>query len=114
MVKDIEVVMCWYLEVFGLKYFYIFGWLFFFDCEGLWFFLFEGDGGGEFSLVLYFWVLEIYVVCEVLCLCGVEVISVLYMIYCYVDGVEEWMVFFNDNEGWLFGLMSSVVVLFVV
>lgn len=105
-VSDIEAAQRWYGEVLGLRHLYTFGKLAFFDCGGTRLFLSEGDGGA--ASIIYFSVLDIRGAYTALETQGVQFVSAPHLIHRHADGTEEWMAFFNDNEGRPLGLMSQV------
>jgi catechol 2,3-dioxygenase-like lactoylglutathione lyase family enzyme len=105
-VKDIEAARTWYRDALGLKHLYSFGNLAFFDCNGVRLFLSEGDGAAADS-ILYFSVDDVRSAAPALAARGVEFINAPHMIHRHEDGAEEWMAFFNDNEGRPLGIMST-------
>jgi DNA-binding CsgD family transcriptional regulator/catechol 2,3-dioxygenase-like lactoylglutathione lyase family enzyme len=107
-VKDIAAASRFFGEVLGIEPLYAFGNLAFFDCDGLRLFLSEGDGGAADS-ILYFCVEDVRSAHEGLSRRGVEFINAPHMIHRHEDGTEEWMAFFNDNEGRPLGIMSKSV-----
>jgi DNA-binding CsgD family transcriptional regulator/catechol 2,3-dioxygenase-like lactoylglutathione lyase family enzyme len=106
-VKDIAAAQQWYGEVLGLPHLYTFGKLAFFDCGGVRLFL-EESAAQEPASVLYFRVPDIRAAHTQLSARGVEFVSAPHMIHRHDDGLEEWMAFFNDNEGRLLAIMSQV------
>ena len=106
-VSDIEAAVRWYGDVLGLRHLYTFGKLAFFDCGGVRLFLEEGDAGPQ--SVLYFSVEDIRAAHEDLAARGIAFVSAPHMIHRHDDGTEEWMAFFNDNEGRYLAIMSQVV-----
>ena len=106
-VSDIEAAVRWYGEVLGLRHLYTFGKLAFFDCGGVRLFLEEGEAGPQ--SVLYFHVEDIRVAHEDLAARGIAFVSAPHLIHRHPDGTEEWMAFFNDNEGRYLAIMSQVV-----
>jgi len=106
-VKNIEAARRWYGESLGLKHLYSFGNLAFFDCDGLRLFLSEGDGAVAES-ILYFRVLDIRASHAKLLARGVLFTHAPHMIHRHDDGSEEWMAFFQDNEGRPLAIMSQV------
>jgi DNA-binding CsgD family transcriptional regulator/catechol 2,3-dioxygenase-like lactoylglutathione lyase family enzyme len=106
-VNDIEAAVRWYGEILGLRHLYTFGKLAFFDCGGVRLFLEEGGSGPQ--SVLYFRVEDIRAAHEGLAARGIAFISAPHMIHRHPDGTEEWMAFFNDNEGRYLAIMSQVV-----
>ena len=107
-VKDIEAARQFYGEVLGLTHLYSFGDLAFFDCGGVRLFLSQGEGGGESESILYFRVADIRLVHLALASQGVEFVDAPHMVHRHGDGTEEWMTFFNDNEGRPLALMEQV------
>lgn len=105
-VGEISAARRWYEEVLGLPHLYSFGNLAFFDCGGVRLFLSEGDGG-EASSILYFRVADVRVTHVQLQERGVVFINAPHMIHRHDDGTEEWMAFFQDNEGRPLAIMST-------
>lgn len=106
-VSDIDAARRWYADVLGLTHLYSFGNLAFFDCAGLRLFLSQGEGG-EANSIIYFRVPDVHAAHAALAARGVEFVNAPHMIHRHADGVEEWMAFFNDNEGRPLALMASV------
>jgi DNA-binding CsgD family transcriptional regulator/catechol 2,3-dioxygenase-like lactoylglutathione lyase family enzyme len=106
-VSNIQAAERWYRDVLGLKHLYTFGNLSFFDCDGLRLFLSESEVAGQES-ILYFNVGDIHTACDALQSAGVTFINAPHLIHIHADGTEEWMVFFNDNDGRPLALMSRV------
>jgi DNA-binding CsgD family transcriptional regulator/catechol 2,3-dioxygenase-like lactoylglutathione lyase family enzyme len=106
-VKDIAAAVQWYGSVLGLKHLYTFGNLAFFDCGGLRLFLSEGDGVAAES-ILYFRVPDVRSAYTELSGRGIAFTNAPHMIHKHSDGTEEWMAFFNDNEGRPLGIMAQV------
>jgi DNA-binding CsgD family transcriptional regulator/catechol 2,3-dioxygenase-like lactoylglutathione lyase family enzyme len=104
-VKDVEAARRWYGEVLGLKHLYSFGDLAFFDCGGVRLFLSEGEGG---DAILYFRVADIRTAHADLTARGIAFVNAPHMIHRHDDGTEEWMAFFNDNEGRSLAIMAQV------
>jgi DNA-binding CsgD family transcriptional regulator/catechol 2,3-dioxygenase-like lactoylglutathione lyase family enzyme len=107
-VRDVAAARAWYQEVLGLKHLYSFGNLAFFDCDGVRLFLSESEAAGDGESILYFRVQDISLAQTMLQAQGVEFINAPHMIHRHDDGTEEWMAFFNDNEGRPLALMSQV------
>lgn len=105
-VKDIEAASKFYGEVLGLPHLYTFGNLAFFDCGGTRLFLTQGDGGPAES-ILYFRVPDIHAAHKALTERGAVFVNAPHMIHKHADGTEEWMAFFNDNEGRTLAIMSQ-------
>ena len=105
-VSDIAAARVWYGEVLGLRHLYSFGDLAFFDCGGTRLFLSPGPVEGQ--SILYFRVADIHATVRDLEGRGVKVINAPHMIHRHEDGTEEWMAFFEDNDGRPLGVMSAV------
>ena len=105
-VKDIGEASRFYGEVLGLPHLYTFGNLAFFDCDGTRLFLSQGDGGAADS-VLYFRVSDIHAAHAALSARGAVFVNAPHMIHKHADGTEEWMAFFNDNEGRPLAIMAQ-------
>jgi catechol 2,3-dioxygenase-like lactoylglutathione lyase family enzyme len=105
-VKDIAAATAWYGDVLGLTHLYSFGNLAFFDCGGVRLFLSEGDGGPAES-ILYFRVADVRTAHTAMEAKGVAFVNAPHMIHKHADGTEEWMAFFNDNEGRPLAIMSQ-------
>ncbi len=105
-VLDIEEAERWHRNVLGLRHLYTFGKMAFFDCGGTRLFLSESDG--EDVAIIYFRVADIRAAHAMLGGKGVEFIAAPHLIHCHEDGTEEWMAFFNDNQGRPLVLMSQV------
>ena len=107
MVADVAAARRWYADVLGLRHLYSFGNLAFFDCDGVRLFLSEGEAQAASSL-LYFRVDDIRAAHAELGRRGVAFTHAPHLIHRHEDGSEEWMAFFNDNEGRPLALMSQV------
>jgi DNA-binding CsgD family transcriptional regulator/catechol 2,3-dioxygenase-like lactoylglutathione lyase family enzyme len=105
-VKDISAARKWYGEVLGLKHLYSFGDLAFFDCGGMRLFLSQGEGG-EGDSILYFRVPDIRSAHAGLAAKGIEFLQAPHMIHRHEDGTEEWMAFFQDNDGRPLAIMAQ-------
>jgi DNA-binding CsgD family transcriptional regulator/catechol 2,3-dioxygenase-like lactoylglutathione lyase family enzyme len=106
-VADIGAAERWYRDVLGLPHLYTFGNLAFFDMGGVRLFLEQGAGHPSQS-VLYFRVDDIHGAYADLQTRGVTVTSAPHLIYRHADGMEEWMAFFEDNEGRPLAIMAQV------
>jgi len=104
-VNDVAAARRWYEEVLGLRHLYSFGDLAFFDLDGTRLFLSEGDGASD--SILYFRVPDVRTACEALERRGVVFTHAPHMIHRHEDGTEEWMAFFNDNEGRPLAIMAQ-------
>lgn len=107
-VRDIEAARGWYGEVLGLKHLYSFGDLAFFDCGGVRLFLSQSERAGEAESIIYFRVPDIRLSHTALESAGVAFLNAPHLIHRHEDGTEEWMAFFNDNEGRPLAIMSQV------
>ncbi|MGA0603275.1 LuxR C-terminal-related transcriptional regulator [Caulobacter sp. KR2-114] len=106
-VGDIEAATAFWRDVVGLPHLYTYGKLAFFDCAGARLFLEEGAGYPAQS-VLYFRVDDIHAAFAALEARGAAVTSAPHMIFRHPDGLEEWMAFFDDNEGRPLAIMAQV------
>lgn len=107
-VADIDAARSWYGDVLGLKHMYSFETLAFFDCGGTRLMLAAGDPAS--SSILYFRVADIRAAHAELLARGVEFVSAPHMIHRHEDGTEEWMGFFNDNDGRPLAIMAQAKV----
>ncbi len=105
-VKDIGAASKFYGEVLGLPHLYTFGTLAFFDCGGVRLFLSQGEGSAD--SILYFRVPHIHAAHTALSGRGVTFVNAPHMIHKHADGTEEWMAFFNDNEGRPLAIMAQM------
>ncbi len=80
----------------------------FFDAGGVRVFLSATKGAGDGAAILYFRVDDIGVAHEALLARGVVFREAPRMIHRHADGTEEWMAFFDDNEGRPLAIMSQV------
>ena len=106
-VTDIAAAKTWYEDVLGLPHLYSFGNLAFFDCGGVRLLLSQGDGPGAES-ILYFRVEDVRSAHDALAARGVAFTHAPHLIHRHADGTEEWMAFFEDNEGRPLALMAQV------
>jgi catechol 2,3-dioxygenase-like lactoylglutathione lyase family enzyme len=106
-VKDIAAAERWYRDVLGLSHLYTFGNLAFFDCGGVRLFLEQGTGQPSQS-VIYFRVNDIHGSHATLSARGAVFVSAPHLIHRHADGMEEWMAFFEDNEGRTLAIMAQV------
>ena len=96
----------WYRDVLGLSELYTFGNLSFFDLGGVRLMLTEEEGGGSESL-LYLRVPDIHAARDAMEARGVRFTHAPHLIHRHDDGTEEWMAFFEDNEGRPLALMTQ-------
>ncbi|WP_082701760.1 LuxR C-terminal-related transcriptional regulator [Novosphingobium sp. FSW06-99] len=106
-VTDIAEARRWYGEVLSLEHLYSFGNMAFFNCGGTRLLLSQGDGDPAQS-ILYFRVDDIRAACARLGERGILFTRAPHMIHRHDDGTEEWMAFFNDNEGRPLAIMAQV------
>lgn len=106
-VKDVVAAEHWYRDVLGLRHLYTFGKLAFFDCGGVRLFLEQGEQHPSQS-VIYFRVSDIHAAHARLSAGGVAFTSAPHLIHRHDDGMEEWMAFFDDNEGRALAIMAQV------
>ncbi len=107
-VRDIPRSVEWYRDVLGLPHLYTFGDLAFFDCGGVRLYLHKCGDDKPADSVIYFRVADINGEYERLHAKGVVFTGAPHMIHTHADGMEEWMVFFEDPDGQLLSLMSQV------
>jgi extradiol dioxygenase family protein len=98
----------WYRDVLGLTELYSFGKLTFFDLGGVRLMLTEEEGTGASESILYLRVPDIHAAKERLEERGVTFTHAPHLIHRHEEGTEEWMAFFQDNEGRPLGLMSQI------
>lgn len=106
-VKDIKSAEAFYKEKLRLPHLFTFGNLSFFDCDGVRLFLSQGDGDDAAS-ILYFRVADIHAANEELRARGVKFTDAPHMIHKHADGTEEWMNFFEDDEGRPLAIIAQV------
>jgi DNA-binding CsgD family transcriptional regulator/catechol 2,3-dioxygenase-like lactoylglutathione lyase family enzyme len=106
-VQDIGAACRFFGETLGLPHLYTYGTLAFFDCGGVRLFLSQDEGGAANS-ILYFRVGDIHAARAQLEGKGVTFTHAPHMIHRHDDGTEEWMAFFEDNEGRPLAIMSQV------
>lgn len=107
-VKDIAAARAWYGDVLGLPHLYTFGNLSFFDCGGVRLMLGAGESEDAGDSILYFRVGDIRAAHKALTERGVSFTNAPHMIHRHEDGTEEWMAFFQDNEGRTLAIASAV------
>ena len=98
----------WYRDVLGLPELYAFGNLAFFDLGGVRLMLTQEDGGGGSESLLYLRVADIHAAKDAMEARGVKFTHAPHLIHRHEDGTEEWMAFFEDNEGRPLALMTQV------
>lgn len=107
-VTGIAKAETFYRDVVGLPHLYTFGNLAFFDCGGTRLMLNAGEQKSADTYVIYFRVADIHEAARELGARGAHFISAPHMIHRHDDGTEEWMAFFNDNEGRPLAIMSAI------
>ena len=107
-VRDVAAARSWYADTLGLGHLYSFGDLAFFDCGGVRLLLSQGEATGGGESIIYFRVPEIRAAHRRLEERGVEFLNAPHMIHRHGDGTEEWMAFFNDNEGRPLAIMAQI------
>ena len=105
--RNVEDARAWYRDTLGLPELYAFPGLAFFDLGGVRLMLTE-EGDGSQDSILYLRVPDVHAAKEELETRGVTFTHAPHMIHRHEDGTEEWMAFFEDNEGRALGLMTQV------
>ena len=106
-VSDVEEARSWYRDVLGLPELYAFPGLAFYDLGGVRLMLTQ-EGEGAQESILYLRVPDIGASKEELEARGVKFTHAPHLIHRHEDGTEEWMAFFEDNEGRPLALMTQV------
>lgn len=106
-VEDIGAAEVFWREVVGVPHLFTFGKLAFFDCGGTRLMLSAEGGPGVGASLLYFRVADIVAAHAEMLERGAQFIGAPHMIHRHEDGTEEWMAFFNDNEGRPLAIMSQ-------
>ena len=104
--RNTAAARAWYRDALGLPELYTFGNLSFFDLGGVRLMLTEEDGAGSESL-LYLRVPDIHAAKSAMEARGVKFTHAPHLIHRHDDGTEEWMAFFEDNEGRPLALMMQ-------
>lgn len=105
--RDTAAAREWYRDVLGLPELYTFGKLSFFDLGGVRLMLTEEEGGGGSESLLYLRVPDIHGAREAMEGRGVRFTHAPHLVHRHDDGTEEWMAFFEDNEGRPLALMMQ-------
>lgn len=105
--RNVEEARAWYRDTLGLPELYAFPGLAFFDLGGVRLMLTE-EGDGSQDSILYLRVPDVHAAKEELEARGVKFTHAPHMIHRHEDGTEEWMAFFEDNEGRALALMTQV------
>lgn len=105
-VADIAEAEAFWRDVVGVPHLFTFGKLAFFDCGGTRLLLSAEGGPGAGASLLYFRVADIAAAHVEMLERGAQFIGAPHLIHRHPDGTEEWMAFFNDNEGRPLAIMS--------
>ena len=105
--QNIAEAHTWYRDVLGLPELYTYPGLAFFDLGGVRLMLTE-EGDGSQESILYLRVPDVHAAKEAMEARGVRFTHAPHMIHRHEDGTEEWMAFFEDNEGRPLALMTQV------
>ncbi|HEY6814718.1 MAG TPA: LuxR C-terminal-related transcriptional regulator [Croceibacterium sp.] len=106
--RDTAAAREWYRDVLGLPELYTFGNLSFFDLGGVRLMLSENEGSAGQESILYLRVPDIHATREAMEARGARFTHAPHLIHRHEDGTEEWMAFFEDNEGRPLALMTQV------
>lgn len=106
-VRSVEDSRIWYRDTLGLSELYAFPGLAFFDLGGVRLMLSE-EGDGSHDSILYLRVPDVHAAKEELEGRGVKFTDAPHMIHRHEDGTEEWMTFFQDDQGRPLALMTQV------
>ena len=108
-VRNTEESRSWFRDVLGLPELYAFPGLAFFDLGGVRLMLTDQDGGqASQDSILYLRVPDIHASKDELEDRGVKFMHAPHLIHRHEDGTEEWMAFFEDNEGHPLAIMTQV------
>ena len=105
--RCLDEARTWYRDTLGLPELYAFPGLVFFDLGGLRLMMTD-EGEGSQDSILYLRVPDVHAAKEELEQRGVKFTHAPHMIHRHEDGTEEWMAFFEDNEGRPLALMTQV------
>lgn len=106
--KNVPALAAFYRDVVGLKHLFDAGPnLSFFDLGGVRLMLTEEEGGGGSESLLYLRVPDIHASQAAMAARGVRFTHAPHLIHRHDDGTEEWMAFFEDNEGRPLALMTQ-------
>lgn len=105
-VKNVEDSRTWYRDMLGLPELYAFPGLAFFDLGGARLMLTE-EGNGSQDSILYLRVPDLHAAKEEMEGRGIKFTHAPHMIHRHEDGTEEWMAFFEDDDGRSLGLMAQ-------
>lgn len=104
---SVAAAHAWYRDVLGLPELYTYPGLSFFDLGGVRLMLTE-EGDGSQESILYLRVPDVHAAKEEMEARGVRFTHAPHMIHRHEDGTEEWMAFFEDDEGRPLALMTQV------
>lgn len=108
-VRSVESSRTWYRDTLGLPELYAFPGLAFFDLGGVRLMLSEEEGrGGPAESILYLRVPDVHSEKARLENRGVNFTHAPHRIHRHDDGTEEWMAFFEDDQGRPLALMTQV------
>jgi catechol 2,3-dioxygenase-like lactoylglutathione lyase family enzyme len=108
-VGDIAAAEAFFRDVLGLRHLYSFGDLAFFDMGGVRLMLSAAhEGAAGAAALLYFRVADIHAARDGLAARGAVFRDAPRMIHRHADGTEEWMAFFDDNEGRPLAILAQV------
>jgi catechol 2,3-dioxygenase-like lactoylglutathione lyase family enzyme len=106
--RDVEASRAWYRDVLGLPELYAFPGLAFFDLGGVRLMLSDEAGAIAPESILYLRVPDLHAQRERLEGRGVSFTHAPHMIHRHEDGTEEWLAFFEDDEGRPLALLTQV------
>jgi DNA-binding CsgD family transcriptional regulator/catechol 2,3-dioxygenase-like lactoylglutathione lyase family enzyme len=106
--RHVETSRAWYRDVLGLPELYAFPGLAFFDLGGVRLMLSDEAGANASESVLYLRVPDLHAQKERLEGRGVRFTHAPHMIHRHEDGTEEWLAFFEDDEGRPLALSTQV------
>jgi predicted enzyme related to lactoylglutathione lyase len=107
-VSSIGAAEIWWRDILELPHLYTFGPLAFFDCGGTRLMLSAEPGQSDQASILYFQVDDIAASHEAMQARGIHFRQPPRCIHRHANGLEEWMAFFDDNEGRPLAIMSQV------
>ena len=105
--SNVEEARGWYRDVLGLPELYAFPGLAFYELGGVRLMLTD-EGDGRQDSILYLRVPDIHASKEELEARGAKFTHAPHMVHRHEDGTEEWMAFFEDNEGRPLALLTQV------
>jgi DNA-binding CsgD family transcriptional regulator/catechol 2,3-dioxygenase-like lactoylglutathione lyase family enzyme len=105
--RSVEESSAWYEDILGLEKLYAFPGLAFFDLGGVRLMLTQ-EGDKAQDSILYLRVPDVHFAKKELESRGVCFTHAPHMIHRHEDGTEEWMAFFQDNDGRPLALMAQV------